>query len=96
MFLIGDHQPPVLVSGAGASWDVPVDMIASRRGVLDRLRQHRFREGLVPRGPAVARMDALLPILLDGLGDEEHKLAVRHPVANVFRGPGRNGELGGP
>src|SRR5215510_5130297 len=57
MILIGDHQPPALVSGAGASWDVPVHVITSRGALLDCLRQHRFREGLAPRGPAVARMD---------------------------------------
>jgi hypothetical protein len=73
MILMGDHQPPGLVSGPGASWDVPVHVIASRRGVLDRLRQHRFREGLAPQRPAVARMDTLLPILLDAFGDAEEK-----------------------
>jgi phosphoglycerol transferase MdoB-like AlkP superfamily enzyme len=78
VILLGDHQPPALVSGPGASWEVPVHVIASRPGVLDRLRQHRFRDGLVPRGPAVARMDMLLAILLDAFGDEEHKLAVGH------------------
>ena len=46
MILMGDHQPPGLVSGAGASWDVPVHVIASRRDVLDRLRRHGFRDGL--------------------------------------------------
>lgn len=71
MILIGDHQPPGLVSGPGASWEVPIHVIAGRQGVLDRLRQHRFREGLAPGGPAVARMDTLLPILLDAFGDEE-------------------------
>jgi hypothetical protein len=71
VILIGDHQPPALVSGPGASWEVPVHVIASRRGVLDRLLQHRFRAGLAPGGPAVARMDLLLPILLDGFGDAE-------------------------
>jgi hypothetical protein len=71
MILIGDHQPPGLVSGAGASWDVPVHVIASRRDVLDRLLRHGFREGLTPPEPAVARMHTLLPILLDAFGDEE-------------------------
>src|SRR5262249_18747495 len=71
MILIGDHQPPALVSGAGASWDVPVHVITSRGALLDCLRQHRFREGLAPRGPAVARMDALLPVLLNAFGDKE-------------------------
>lgn len=71
MILIGDHQPPGLVSGAGASWDVPVHVIASRPHVLDRLRRHGFRDGLAPGRPAVARMDTLLTTLLDAFGDDE-------------------------
>ncbi len=71
MILIGDHQPPGLVSGAGASWNVPIHVITGRRGVLDRLRDHGFREGLTPGRSAVARMDTLLPMLLDAFGNEE-------------------------
>ena len=71
MILIGDHQPPGLVSGAGASWNVPVHVIASRGGVINRLRDHGFLEGLNPGRTAVARMDTLLPLLLDAFGDEE-------------------------
>ena len=70
MILVGDHQPPSLVSGEGASWDVPVHVIASRPAVLERLRRHRFTEGFVPEGPAIARMDTLLPLLLDAFGEE--------------------------
>ena len=71
MILIGDHQPPALVSGEGASWEVPVHVIANRRAVLDRLvRDHRFGEGLEPRHPAVGGMDTLLAILLDAFGDD--------------------------
>jgi hypothetical protein len=70
MILIGDHQPPALVSGEGASWEVPVHVIANRPAVLDRLvRNHRFVDGLEPRHPSVAAMDTLLPILLDAFGD---------------------------
>jgi hypothetical protein len=70
MILIGDHQPPALVSGAGASWDVPIHVIANRRAVLDRLvADHGFVEGLEPRHPAVARMDTLTSSLLDAFGD---------------------------
>ena len=68
LILVGDHQPPALVSGEGASWDVPVHIIASRFPVLDRLRRHGFVDGLVPPSPIVARMDTLLPILLDAFG----------------------------
>lgn len=70
LVLVGDHQPPALVSGEGASWDVPVHVIASRPAVLDRLRdRHRFTNTLHPGGESVARMDTLLPILLDAFGD---------------------------
>jgi hypothetical protein len=68
--LVGDHQPPALVSGEGASWDVPVHVIASRPAVLDRLRErHQFTDTLHPGEQTVARMDTLLPILLDAFGD---------------------------
>ncbi len=68
MILVGDHQPPALVSGEGASWDVPVHVIASRPKLLDRLRDHRFSNGLAPGSRTVARMDTLLPLLLDAFG----------------------------
>ena len=69
MILVGDHQPPALVSGAGASWNVPVHVIASREALLDRLRARRFQDGLAPGSAAVARMDELLPLLLQAFGD---------------------------
>ena len=87
MILIGDHQPSAFLSGEGASWDVPVHVIANRRDVLDRLRQHRFREGLAPQHPAVARMDTLLPILLDAFGDDEEQVSLPLPLPRG-RGPG--------
>ena len=71
LVLVGDHQPPALVSGAGASWDVPVHVVASRDALVDRLVDgHGFAPGLAPPRPAVARMDGLLPILLDAFGDD--------------------------
>ena len=70
MILVGDHQPPALVTGAGASWEVPVHVISSDELLLHRFRsRHRFVDGLKPRHPAVSRMDTLLPILLDAFGD---------------------------
>jgi hypothetical protein len=71
MVLIGDHQPPALVSGEGASWDVPVHGSAkratpgSRHAVLDVLRAHGFRSGLAPVHPKISKMHELVPILLD-------------------------------
>jgi Sulfatase len=65
MILIGDHQPPAVVSGTGAPWDVPIHVIASRPAVLESLRAHGFRSGLAPERPTLTRMHALVPILLD-------------------------------
>ena len=65
MVLLGDHQPAAAVSGERAPWDVPVHVIASRPGILDRLRARGFRDGLVPARPTLGRMHTLLPILQD-------------------------------
>lgn len=69
MVLVGDHQPPAMVSGEDASWDVPVHVIASRPAVLDRLVARGFQPGLAPQHLAVGKINALLPILLDAFGD---------------------------
>jgi hypothetical protein len=69
MVALGDHQPPAAVSGEGAPWDVPVHVITSRTDVLDRLVARGFRAGLTPERPALSRMHALLPMLLDAFGD---------------------------
>jgi phosphoglycerol transferase MdoB-like AlkP superfamily enzyme len=71
MILIGDHQPPAVVSGEGASWDVPVHVITSRRSLLDRLEGGGFRPGLLPERPAIARMHAFLPLLLEAFGPRD-------------------------
>jgi hypothetical protein len=68
MLLVGDHQPPALVSGEGAVWDVPVHVITSRAPVLDALLARGFQRGLTPAAPAVARMHTLLSILLEAFG----------------------------
>jgi hypothetical protein len=69
MILVGDHQPPALVTGEGAPWDVPVHVIASRPAVLDRLRAHGFQDGLAPPRPVLGKINELLPVLLDAFGD---------------------------
>ena len=65
MVLLGDHEPAAAVSGAKASWDVPVHVIASRPQILERLRARGFRSGLTPARPSLGRMHALLPVLLE-------------------------------
>jgi hypothetical protein len=71
LILMGDHQPPAAVSGIGASWEVPVHVIASRPLVLEALRAHGFRPGLTPTHPALSRMHELLPAMLDAFRDRE-------------------------
>jgi sulfatase-like protein len=75
MILIGDHQPPAAVTGEGASWDVPMHVIASRRELLDRLLQHGFRKGLAPTTQPLMKINAMLPVLLDGFGEVSSTLA---------------------
>ena len=65
MILLGDHQPAAAVSGEGASWDVPVHVIASRPEILQALRTRGFRAGLTPARPSLGQMHTLLPILQD-------------------------------
>jgi hypothetical protein len=65
MILIGDHEPPALVSGPNTPWDVPVHVIAKRRDVLDRLASHGFQPGLTPHRPSLGKMHTLTPVLLD-------------------------------
>ncbi|OFW34979.1 MAG: hypothetical protein A3F70_04540 [Acidobacteria bacterium RIFCSPLOWO2_12_FULL_67_14] len=71
VILIGDHQPPAAVSGPGASWSVPVHVIAKRTGVLDRLAAHGFQPGLTPQRPAIGPMHALVPVFLDAFSNSE-------------------------
>ena len=75
MILVGDHQPPAAVSGEGASWDVPMHVIASRRELLDRLLRHGFRQGLAPTTEPLMKINAMLPVLLDGFGEVSSNLA---------------------
>lgn len=71
MIVIGDHQPPALVSGEGAPWDVPVHVITNNTAVLDRLKARGFASGLTPARPTLAPMHALLPMLLEAFGEPQ-------------------------
>jgi len=62
--VIGDHQPLATVSGAGASWDVPVHVISDNQAVLQRLREAGFVSGLVPGPRALGAMHELTDLLV--------------------------------
>ena len=73
MILLGDHQPAAAVSGEGASWDVPVHVIASRPAILERLTARGFRAGMTPERPSLGHMHTLLPTLLDAFSEEGNR-----------------------
>ena len=72
MIVVGDHQPPAVVSGRNAPWHVPVHVIGRRSRVLDRLREAGFRPGLQPRRPSIGIMHELTPMLLDAFDVSDH------------------------
>jgi hypothetical protein len=48
MVFFGDHQPIPLVSGQGASHDVPITIVAKDPKVLDRIASWGWQDGLKP------------------------------------------------
>lgn len=59
LIVLGDHQPTTLVSGNGASHDVPITIIAKDPAVLDRISEWGWKAGLRPSPETpVWRMDA--------------------------------------
>jgi phosphatidylglycerophosphate synthase len=46
--LLGDHQPATLVTGQGASHDVPITVIAHDPKVIDRIADWGWQDGLRP------------------------------------------------
>jgi hypothetical protein len=47
---LGDHQPAPIITGAGASRDVPITIVARDRAVMDRISGWGWQDGLKP-GP---------------------------------------------
>jgi hypothetical protein len=68
MVMLGDHQPAAAVAGEGASWDVPVHIIASRPELLERFIARGFHSGMSPPRKAIGKMHELLPVLLEAFG----------------------------
>ena len=75
LVLLGDHQPAAAVAGEGASWDVPVHVVASRPAVLEALRASGFHSGATPERRSIGPMHALLPTLLASFGAPATRVA---------------------
>ena len=71
LIVIGDHQPPAVVSGEGAPWDVPVHVISSRPALLDALRTRGFSDGVNPSRMPLMRLHELMPALVAAMNGPE-------------------------
>jgi hypothetical protein len=81
LILLGDHQPATIVSGLGASRDVPVTVVARDPKVIARISAWGWQHGLRPDTSApVWRMDAFRDRFL---------AAYSGPTARVSAGEGR-------
>ncbi len=52
LIVLGDHQPATIVSGQGASHDVPVTVIAHDPAVMDRISGWGWQDGMRPHSNA--------------------------------------------
>jgi hypothetical protein len=64
LIVVGDHQPPGGLAGRGASWDVPVHVIASDPALIRRFHGLGFTDGLRAEGPTLGAMHELTRALL--------------------------------
>jgi len=65
--VLGDHQPPGVVSGPDAGWLVPVHVFARDEARIARFLAAGFRPGLVPKGGTLGDFAALHHRFADGL-----------------------------
>lgn len=69
LVVLGDHQPATVVSGPGASHDVPITVIARDPAVMSRISGWGWQDGLRPHPDApVWRMDAFRDRFLTAFG----------------------------
>jgi hypothetical protein len=99
LIVVGDHQPPALVTGPGVSWDVPVHVISDDAALLQRLVDAGFVSGLQPPAQTLGPMHGLTGVLLrafdaagaervGGEADRTGQLALSGPAVPAAPGPG--------
>lgn len=73
LVVLGDHQPATIVSGRGASHDVPISVIAADPAVLDRISSWNWQDGLRPDPSApVWPMNSFRDRFLSAFGTRPH------------------------
>jgi len=69
LVVLGDHQPATIVTGQGASHDVPITIISHDPAVMDRISPWGWQDGMRPSPDApVWPMDAFLDRFLNAYG----------------------------
>ena len=69
LVVLGDHQPATIVSGPGASHDVPITIISHDPAVMDRISPWGWQDGMRPSPDApVWPMDAFRDRFLNAYG----------------------------
>jgi len=71
LVFLGDHQPATLVTGEGASHDVPISIVARDPAVLDRISGWGWQDGIRPGPQApVWKMSAFRDKFLTAFGPQ--------------------------
>jgi hypothetical protein len=66
LIIVGDHQPIPVVSGDGASYDVPIHIIATNPALLDAIEGWQWTPGMLPDELSpIWRMDGMRRQLLE-------------------------------
>jgi phosphatidylserine synthase len=69
LVVLGDHQPATLVTGQGATHDVPISVIAHDPKVMDQIAGWGWQDGMLPSPQApVWRMDSFRDRFLTAFG----------------------------
>jgi len=73
LIVLGDHQPATIVSGDGASRDVPITIIANDPAVMNRISRWGWQDGMRPGPNAVVwPMNAFRDRFLTAFGPQPH------------------------
>jgi hypothetical protein len=71
LVVLGDHQPATIVSGQGASHDVPITIISHDQAVMNRISPWGWQDGMRPNPDApVWPMDAFRDRFLSAFGPQ--------------------------
>jgi hypothetical protein len=79
VIFLGDHQPSPIVTGYGASHDVPISILTQDRSVLNRISSWGWQDGLKPGPQApVWRMDSFRDRFLTAFAANSKTIDDRH------------------